>query len=713
VGSDYHRRAVIRSVATLCLLAVAFGWLACGPDGERSSDAAASRAGGPLNVVVFTLDTTRADALGVYGQTLPVSPRIDAMAADGLLFEQALSSAPSTLPSHATLFTGKHPYAHGVRSNGGYRLSEANLTLAELLRAHGYRTHAEIAAPVLASKMHLDQGFDVYRDPKASRSVLDQLDQQRRGWIGGGQRPAEEITRNGIEFLRENAGRPFLLWLHYFDPHVPHAPPEPFKSQIPASDYHAEVRRADHHVGLVLDEIERLGLRERTIAVLTADHGEGRGEHDEDTHSFFVYDTTMRVPLVFWGASAIPRGQRVGSLVRLVDVAPTIVDLLGLPPLETAQGVSLRPLFEEPDADLELTGYGESIEPTLAFGSSVLRFVRLGSWKYIHKLEPELYDVGADPAESRNLAAEHPEVAERLRARLEELLAAAPAKPEDSEMELDAETLAELQALGYMGGRTSEKLDDELALLELRGPDPTHRIDDLRYFVAGWGDIRARNFGRAERRFLRVWKNNPDSPFVLYSLIQAVSNLDRDDDLIELLRRGIELEPDSVEYRLTLARKLQEKGETEEAERRLREALALDTCSAKARLQLAELMRAVTRYEEQLAVLEAGDDSCRERVIVTNGLAYALATSPRDSLRDGPRALRLAQAAVAETEGRHPDYIDTLAAAYAETGDFERAIAEQRRAIAMLEGHDLPEGVVESFQRHLAAFESGEPVREP
>jgi tetratricopeptide (TPR) repeat protein len=180
-----------------------------------------------------------------------------------------------------------------------------------------------------------------------------------------------------------------------------------------------------------------------------------------------------------------------------------------------------------------------------------------------------------------------------------------------------------------------------------------------------------------------------------------------------LLRRGIELEPDSLDYRLLLAKKLEARGETGEAELMLREALDLDPCSVKARLLLAELMRAATRYEDQFGVLEAGGDSCRERVVVSNALAYALATSPKESLRDGPRAVRLAQAVVAETEGRHPDYIDTLAAAFAETGAFDRAIAEQRRAIAMFEGHDVPEGVIEAFQRHLAAFEAGQPVREP
>jgi arylsulfatase A-like enzyme len=680
------------------LLVLALGPLACGP-------------GAPRNVVLITLDTTRADALGAYGQRRPTSPRIDAMAADGVLFEQAVSSAPSTLPSHATLLTGKQPYAHGARSNAGFRLAAGNLTLAEVLQERGWVTQAEVAAPVLGRATQLGQGFGRYRDPRATESVVDFLEVRKTRWRHT--RPAEEITERGLEFVRENAERPFLLWLHYFDAHEPHDPPERFGKGLAL--YHGEIRRIDHHVGLLLDEVERLGLRDDTVVVLTADHGEGHGQHGEDTHSFFVYDSTIRVPLVFWGTRAIPRGQRVASLVRLVDVAPTLLDLLGLPPLEAVQGTSLVSLFDDPGGDLRVTSYGESLEPTLAFGSSVLRFVREGRWKYIHKLEPELYDLASDPRELDNLASKRPERVEQLRGRLEALVAEAPPPPEDARRTMDEEAVAQLRALGYVVGSTPLVLDDERASLVVAGPDPTTRIGDLREYVKAWGLIGSRDFDLALEKLRKLEERNPESPAVVAAQSEALRRAERDDEIIPVLRRGLELEPDSIRYRLLLAKTLRSRGEEQaaEAEQLLRQALALDPCDATVRLHLSEVLRAAGRYPEQLALLEEGSDACPDSVVVRNALAFALATSPVPELRDGPRAVRMAEAAVAETDARHPGYLDTLAAAHAETGDFERALAEQRRAFALFQGRNVEPGLLEGYERHLADLEAGRPIREP
>lgn len=686
--------------------------LACGPaDGPDGNPSPPPPAQVPQNVVVITLDTTRADALGAYGQSQPSSPRIDAMATEGVVFEQAVSSIPSTFPSHATLFTGKQPYAHGVRSNAGYRLSAANVTLAELLRDQGHVTRAEVAAPVLAGGKQLDQGFEVYHDPGSIRPILDALADVEEGGAHTGVRSAEEITDAGIAFLRENAAQPFLLWLHYFDAHLPYEPIEPFKSML-ADPYLAEVRRMDHHVGRVLDALDDLGLRDRTVVVLTADHGEGRGEHGERTHSFFVYDSTIHVPLIFWGAE-VPAGVRVASLVRLVDVMPTLLDLLGLPAQPGVQGVSLRPLFTRPDSDLQLTGYGESIEFALAFGTDPLRFVREGRWKYVHKPDPELFDVVADPDETHNLASRHPRELARLRDRLHTLLAAAPPAPDDVTLELDAEERMQLQALGYVGGVTTADLAARLGSLDLSGPDPTTRIGDVDEYARAWGLVMQSRHEEAVPLFEALAARNPRSLGILDGLIVALEGLGRDEELLPLLRRAIDLDPEAVAPRVDLARRLVARGGEEEAESLLRQALVLDPCAAMARVQLSELLRAGGHERERVELLAGGDDGCRDSVVVRNALAFALATSPDAGLRDGHRALRLAQAAVEETQATHPDYLDTLAAAWAEQGDFDRAVAEQERALALLEGHALPEDVVAGFQRHLELYRAGKPLRGP
>ncbi len=694
---------VLRTLGVLLTLSVLLS--ACGP-AEEISDAR-------LNVIVLTLDTVRADALGVYGQKLPTTPNIDAMAADGFVFRQAVASAPSTFPSHSTLFTGKQPYVHGVRANAGYVLSQENVTLAEVLQAEGYRTSAEIAAPVLAQSRHLDQGFEVYRDPVAMQTGLERMDAgeavPRRI-----SRDAEDITEAGIEFIRAHRDSPFFLWLHYFDAHQPHNPPSEFRSRVGGPGYLAEVARIDHQLGRLFDEIEKLGLRSRTLVVVTADHGEGRGQHGEATHSFFVYDSTIRVPLILWGADVIPRGHQVDGLVRLVDVMPTLLGLLNLEVPAGSQGVSLEPLLADPERDLDLVAYGESVEPTTSFGSSVLRYVRQGRWKYVHKVDLELFDVEDDPRELVNLAAEHPEIVERLRGLLEVMIAEAPAKPLDAEVEMDEATLIQLQALGYVGGAAAEGLEDEVAALEVRGPDPATRIEDVRKLAMAHGQLFSEHVDNAERLFREVVENNPDSPTPLDGLIMALRAQRNDDESIVMLRRAIELDSSkSVEHAIQLAIMLRERHELIEAQELLKSVLVADSCAVVARLHLAELRRQQKNYAAQRAVLEDAPADCAESLKVRNAIAYMLSTSPADDLRDGVRALELAQETVRETDGQHPDYIDTLACAYAEMGQFGAAEQQLRQVLVLLEGHNVPDEVREVYGRHLARVKAGEPIREP
>jgi arylsulfatase A-like enzyme len=719
MGTNTRRN---RCACGLVGLSTLIGLSACGAgsDDAASGDArptpsALSQA--PLNVVLVTMDTTRADALGCYGQRLPSSPRIDRLAAAGVRFEQVVASSPSTLPSHASILTGKQPYAHGVRSNSGYVLAEANVTLAEMLESEGYRTGAEIATQVIASHTKLDQGFDHYRDPSSfdvDRKVVKALYEGGPDRLELPERPAEDITRRGIEFLRANRDRKFFLWLHYFDPHRLHAPPELFRARIPGSPYHAEILYTDYHIGRIASEITRLGLRDQTLLVLTADHGEGLGQHEEHTHSYFVYDSTMRVPLIFWGAKGVPRGQVVSPLVRTVDITPTILDLLGLPPRLDAQGVSLRPLLAGGAGAPELTGYGESIEFLTTFGTAILRFVREEQWKYIHKVNPELFDVRADPDELHNLAARHPEIVERLRSRLRELIASAPDRPEGAEVATDGEMLAQLAALGYVGASTAPEIEDELAALELRGDDPASKAEAMQRFAKAHGNMSAKQYEPAEAAFRSLWEAHPESTPLINGLIEALTQLERYDEAVPLLRRAIELDPEFQSFYLLLASMTAKQGNVAEAEALLRTAMDMDSCGIKPRIQLANLLASETRYAEQLAILDAGIEQCGGSAATAfrNDYAYVLASCPDERFRDGPRALEIARQVVAEGKGAHPTYLDTLAAAYAEVGQFEKAVETSRTAIALLQSRDMPEEAVASFRSNLEHYEAGRPVRE-
>lgn len=658
------------------------------------------------NVIVVTIDTTRADAIGAYGQVRPTSPRIDALAAGGVLFEDAVTSAPSTLPSHATIFTAKQPFAHGVRSNAGFRLASEHETLAEVLAAAGYATHAEIAAPVLGAEKQLDQGFSVYRDPSAVRDPLEALDRESR--YRRLTRDAEDITDHALAFVREPRSQPFFLWLHYFDPHKPYAPPEDLAGEL--APYHAEIRRVDRELGRLLDELDALGLAERTLVVVTSDHGEGQGQHGEATHSYFVYESTMRVPLIFAGAG-VPVGVRARSLARTVDVMPTVLELLGLPPLAGVQGVSLVPMFHAPDHNPNLIGYGESIEGTLAFGSSVLRFVRVGRWKYIHKELPELYDVRADPTEVRNEFPTRQRIATRLRSRLAEVVEVGAGSGEDARVALDPEQIEELRALGYIAGDPDEADGATLDSLELVGPDPSEWIFDVELFASGWGWLQDERWDAALEAAEALLARDPDSHLGHGLRVAVFERSGREEGAVEALRAALAATPDSVSHMTALGARILRDGDPAEAEALLEAAATLDPCATRARLLLARLYEMASRYEEQLALLEAAPSDCRDHVRVRNALAFLLATVPDPSLRDGGRALEIAERVVAESGDQNPGYVDTLAAAHAELGDFERAVAAQERAIAMLEGRTLPEGVRDHFERHLAVYREGRPVR--
>ncbi len=692
---------------------------------ESASPSQSTEASGPaarrsrrLNVVLITLDTARADAFGAYGQSRPTSPEIDRMAREGVVFEQVSTASPSTLPSHATILTGRFPIAHGVRSNRGYVLEDAEVTLAEILAGRGYTTAAEIAAPVIGRRTGLAQGFSQYREPG------DYGIERKRRIVGldsveGYDRAGADITKKAIEFIEAQASaeRPFFLWLHYFDPHVEYAAPAEFVRDLEDSPYHAEIRYTDHQVGRVLDRLRRSGLRDRTLVVLTADHGEGLGEHLERTHSFYVYDSTMRVPLILWGAGASPRGRRIETPVRTADIAPTVLDSLGLPAMPDMQGRSLKPLLSvsKPAAAFVADGspgYGESIEHRAVFGSSMLRMWRVGPWKYIHKLDPELYHLGLDPGETKNLANEEALRVEAMRASLARFVEEG-ARQKSSAGEIDALQRAQLQALGYVTTEEASTFSDVEDLRDVLGPDPVRVQADLDQYLHGHRQMFDGDWEAAETTFRRLSGRHAESRAIRDAMLETYVGGERWREAIPVAEAVLSDAPFDLRANEALAAALPALGRGEEAEAHLRAAASRLPCETTMISRLSNFLGEAGRTGDQIEVLEEGLERCPSDANVMNDLAFHLATAEDAGLVDGARALALMDEVIASAGGERPDYLDTLACALARDGRFDEAVAAMDRAFTLIEGREVPAGAIEELTGHRDAFLARKPIGAP
>jgi len=445
-----------------CLVALALSALACGPEL-------------PPNVVLVSIDTLRADALSAYGGV--PTPTIDRLASEGVLFEAAFAPTPATAPSHATLFTGQDPLRHGLLRNGD-PLPEAATTLAEAFRAAGYRTAAFVSSYVLDPRFGWAQGFDHYDAELPEQSAtLKKSPYPGAFWAGqhfaGFDRRATATTLAASRWL-ESAPEPFFLFVHYFDPHAPYAPPEIYAQRLASRSfslenrsvvgltpaqlenqirlYHGEVLYVDESLGALLEAIGARRSRRSTLTVLVGDHGEGLGQHGWLEHALYLYDEQIHVPLVVHWPGRLAAGRRVRAQVGLVDVAPTIAELAGLPPLPAVDGHSLAAVARgaaEPPARA-LFGLRALVSEATGWDHGIKSSVRTPRWKYIRAPESgdELFDLAADPGELRNVLAKQPDVVAGLRGLLETHVAslpgAAPAAP------LSEETRRALQALGYL-----------------------------------------------------------------------------------------------------------------------------------------------------------------------------------------------------------------------------------------------------------------------
>jgi arylsulfatase A-like enzyme len=510
----------------------------------------------PPHVVLLTIDTIRPDALGCYGGPVGVSPHLDALAEESVIYTAARTTAPITAPAHSSMLTGLYPPRHRVRDNGGTPLPDSALTLAELAREAGYETAAFVAARVLNRATGLDQGFETYDEPPRPQVVGHHY----------ARRPAVEVVNAALAWLEPRGPeRPFLLWLHFFDPHQPSQPAPEFLRQANGDPYHGEVAGMDAQIGRFLGALRSRGLMDETVVLVVGDHGEAFGEHGEETHGAYCYDSTLRVPFLVRHPDGRRAGERSDETVSVADVFPTLVEAMGLAPED---GVDGRSLWRGP-VEAGRGVYVESYYGYTQYGWSPIAGWVQGGRKYLHSSAPELYDLVRDPTEQANLDDD----VEPFRRAIEKV-AARPAL-ESSAPAAGEERLEELAALGYATGGSGGETELPHPLAETGRPSPVDSRPEQE--LIDRASALAQTGGQAEaiRIYRQILADNPANPTALQELSFLLLGAARYQEAISVLKRRLEIPPERGITHAKLGSCYEAVGRLEEAIVHLRRAVEL------------------------------------------------------------------------------------------------------------------------------------------
>ena len=495
------------------------------------------------NVLLITIDTLRGDALGSYGGRA-ATPNLDRLAAEGVRFTFAHSHAVVTLPSHTSILTGRYPFEHGVRDNAGFRLDDEAITLAEIAKQNGHATGAFVGAFPLDRQFGLAQGFDEY-DDVGGREVA-------QGDFAFTERRAETVVSAARQWIGSQQGK-WFTWVHVFDPHSSYAPPPPYDSQYASDPYAGEVAYVDHALGALL-ETARSSPR-TTLVIVTADHGEGLGEHGEPSHGTFAYETTLRVPLIVAQVGGGPTAEGAGRVstasVRHIDIVPTIAELLQWTADTSLPG---RSLLADEGAE-PVTSYFEAMTPMIARGWAPLSGVISGRDKYIDLPVEELYGLAADPKEAQNLVAKDPERTRNLVAELRRLGAQLPG---DARAE-SAEVRERLQSLGYVSGSAPRKA------AYTAEDDPKNLVDVERLMMDGIDLHRQRRTMDAANAYRQVIARRPDMRLAYLRLGYVLWDGGAPAEAIAALRSGLVAIGPNVDLEARLGTYLAETGKAAEA----------------------------------------------------------------------------------------------------------------------------------------------------
>jgi len=671
----------------------------CSPSGNASR-----------SIILISIDTCRADYFGCYGYPGTTTPNIDSIAAQGVLFENVFTTVPLTLPAHSSMLTGTIPPYHGVRVNSGSRLAEANETLAEILRDNGFQTCGVPGATIMASQFGIAQGFETFDDDFSA-----QRDRSIRY-----ERRAEEVWARANRWLDGRAGGDFFLFLHFYDPHFPYLPPEPFAQKHARDLYAGEIAYTDHCIGQVFESLKNRGIFDSSLIIITSDHGESFGEHGEKQHGFLTYNSTLKVPLIL----KLPgehTARRIGQVVGLIDIVPTVLAVFDIPSSSKIHGRNLLGHLENDPSSLKRRSfYFESLYPSI-LGFSSLHGIVNDEWKYIHTLRPELYALGDDPDETSNSLLAQDEIAELMQKRLNTLLKTTAQIEADEESSSAAENYSILSGLGYLGagigeidtmieGRGDPKdyvevANDviEMTILRENGEDDEAialcnqiiaRSPELGIVHSSLGSLLEKR-GDLEGAILHFreavtfkYGNQFDNSMHHFVLAGALA---RKGDMLEAKRhylKSLVLNPKNARAHCHLAATLEALGDSDNAERHLIEASELDPGDGETRFRLAIIFEARGNLQAAIEQFEESVRLAPDRPEPYNKLARILAT--HEKYRNTRKAIEYAQEACALTDYRNPFFLTTLGLAYAAAGERAKSNETRQKAVDIAQEMGIP-----------------------
>jgi len=699
------------------------------------------------NVLLISIDTCRADHLSCYGYRRNTTPNIDAVADEGVLFENVISPVPFTLPAHCSMLTGTIPPYHGVFDNTDYKLGAEYLTLAEMLKDNGFATAAFIGAFVLDSQFGLAQGFDTY-DDSFENPINTTGISERRG---------DETTRRALQWLENHKNGKNFIFLHYYDPHFTYEPPEPFASrfrnvpspknvfidfaQVLFDNYAGEIAYTDYCIGQVIDKLKQLKLYDSAMIIITADHGEMLGQHGEGFHGYFIYQQAVKVPFIF----RLPdkrKSMRIKNTVGLIDIVPTICSAVGIEPPAQIHGKDLTPYFHsnsQPYPDRYL--YCQSLEPT-KYGANFLLGIVTDQYKYIQTTRPELYDLVDDPQELNNLAKQQANRARIMQDKLQQILdESVHINTPDSKPELDEQARQRLESLGYVGGSIDEDFvfnqdkEDPKDLIDfhVRNMQVHYLIHKEKYEMATEKcqqlisqrpsfyrphfdlakiSLKQEDYAEAIPCLEKAVALKPDHAYSYEGLAVAFKSLGKIDQAIDHFVKTLQLKPDYVEAYYQLAICFYEQGKFHEPVRYLNKALQENPSYVKAAISLGDKLlekkQIKPAYDHWLHILKVAPDS----ITVLNTLAWLQAASDIKELRNPEQAIRLARRACELAEYKTPETLDTLAVAYAASGTFDKAIKSAEKAVDLAKSENR-EDLIKEFQSRIGLYRAGRIYLDP